>query len=61
MAENILHDYENQVASGVTIIPSSGGVFEVMVGDQLVFSKKQLDRFPEENEAEDLVGKALGA
>ena len=61
MAENILHDYEAQVTSGVTIVPSSGGVFEVSVGDELIFSKKQLDRFPEENEAEELVGKALGA
>lgn len=61
MAENILHDYEDQVTSGVTIVPSSGGVFEVTVGDQLVFSKKQLERFPEENEAEELVGKTLGA
>jgi selenoprotein W-related protein len=61
LAENILHDFEAQVPDGVTIVPGSGGVFEVSVGEKLVFSKKQLNRFPEENEAEELVGKALGA
>lgn len=32
------------------MIPSSGGVFEVMVDGELVFSKKALDRFPEHAE-----------
>jgi selenoprotein W-related protein len=30
--------------------PSRGGVFEVRVDGTLVFSKKALDRFPEEGE-----------
>lgn len=37
------------------LIPSSGGVFEVMVGGELIFSKKELDRFPEEGEISRLV------
>jgi selenoprotein W-related protein len=32
------------------IIKSSGGVFEVKLGDDLIFSKKQLGRFPEPGE-----------
>lgn len=28
------------------LIPSSGGVFEFMLGDKLLFSKKTLKRFP---------------
>lgn len=32
------------------MIPSSGGVFEVTVDGELVFSKKALDRFPEHAE-----------
>ncbi len=32
------------------MIPSSGGVFEVTVDGELVFSKKALDRFPEHPE-----------
>ena len=34
----------------VELIPSSGGVFEVRSGSQLVYSKRQLGRFPEEGE-----------
>lgn len=32
------------------MIPSGGGVFEVEVDGQLVFSKKALERFPEHEE-----------
>jgi selT/selW/selH-like putative selenoprotein len=34
----------------VELISSSGGVFEIVVDDMLVFSKKSLQRFPEEGE-----------
>jgi selenoprotein W-related protein len=33
-----------------TLIPGSGGVFEVTVDGKLVFSKKKAGRFPEEGE-----------
>jgi len=39
----------------LTLIPSSGGVFEVAVNGKLVFSKKELRRFPEEGEVGRLV------
>ncbi len=32
------------------LIASSGGVFEVMADERLIFSKKKLGRFPEEKE-----------
>jgi selT/selW/selH-like putative selenoprotein len=32
------------------LIPSGGGVFEVMADDRLVFSKKKENRFPEHRE-----------
>ena len=32
-----------------------GGVFEISVNDNLLFSKKELNRFPNENEVEDLI------
>jgi selenoprotein W-related protein len=34
----------------VELIPSSGGVFEIRRGKDLVYSKRQLGRFPEEGE-----------
>jgi len=61
LAENILHDNEDHLPGGVTLLPSSGGIFEVQVGDDLVFSKVQTGRFPEPDEAERLVGEAVGA
>ncbi len=39
----------------VTLEPGSGGVFEISVDAKLVFSKKKLRRFPEEDEAVRLV------
>ena len=44
---------ELQNKLGITwfeLIESSGGVFEVKLNDQLIFSKKQLGRFPDEGE-----------
>ena len=34
----------------VELIASSGGVFEIVVDKQLIFSKKSLQRFPEDGE-----------
>lgn len=41
------------------VIPSSGGVFEVRFGDKLLFSKKELGRFPEQDEIIELVKKEV--
>jgi selenoprotein W-related protein len=37
------------------LIPSTGGVFEVAVDGRLIFSKKELKRFPEEGEIVELL------
>ena len=37
------------------LIKGMGGVFEVTVNNSLIFSKKELGRFPNENEIEDLI------
>ena len=42
----------------VSLTKGAGGVFEVTVDGTLVFSKKAEGRFPEEQEAIDLVTKA---
>jgi selenoprotein W-related protein len=46
LAEDLLHDYHDRIAS-VTLIPSSGGVFEITYGGELIHSKKQTGKFPE--------------
>jgi len=42
------------------IVPGSGGVFEVTMGDRHLFSKEATGRFPEENEVEHQLGHILG-
>lgn len=42
MAESIFEEFGQRY--DVHLIPSSGGVFEVSVGDRLVYSKKETKR-----------------
>ena len=37
------------------LIESGGGVFEVRLNNNLIFSKKQLGRFPKEGEIENFI------
>jgi selenoprotein W-related protein len=39
----------------ITLVRSSGGVFEVRRDGELIFSKKRLGRFPEPGEIPDLL------
>jgi len=40
---------EQQLHGKVTLIPSSGGVFEVTVAGELVYSKRSSGVFPDED------------
>ncbi|MBX3173834.1 MAG: Rdx family protein [Gemmatimonadaceae bacterium] len=44
----------------VGLTPSGGGVFEVFLDDQLVFSKKQLGRHAQPGEVLQLIDARLG-
>jgi len=57
--ELLLDRYELQLAE-ITLVPSSGGRFEIWVDGELVFSKLAEKRFPEDAELLDLVGARLG-
>jgi selT/selW/selH-like putative selenoprotein len=59
LAENLLHDYKDELAKGVLLIPGKTGSFEVFLNDKRLFSKLETDRFPDENEVEGKVGEAL--
>ena len=52
MADKIKSEFAD---ANVEIVEGSGGVFEVTVDGKLIFSKKETDRFPEENEVYDLI------
>ena len=51
LAESLLNEYKNRIDE-LILIPSEGGVFEVKLDERLVFSKKSLGRFPEDDEVE---------
>jgi selenoprotein W-related protein len=48
-AAQIIEEFE-QVIERLVLIPSSGGRFEVVVDDRLVYSKEQTGRHPEYEE-----------
>ncbi|GBD17763.1 hypothetical protein HRbin27_00249 [bacterium HR27] len=56
----MLDKYELAI-SEITLVPSSGGRFEVSVDGELVFSKLEQKRFPQESELLDLVGQRIGS
>ena len=46
--------------AGVTLVPGRGGIFEVRVGEKLIFSQKQQGRFPEPREIKEALLRELG-
>jgi selenoprotein W-related protein len=49
LAAEVLNRYATKIGE-FTLIPSSGGVFELTFNGELLFSKKELGRFPDEGE-----------
>lgn len=60
LAEELLKEYHEKI-SDFTIVPSTGGVFEVTLDNKLIFSKKELNRFPEPEEVKNLLANTLQA
>ena len=54
MAADLLEKYGNSLTE-LTLIPSGGGVYEVNKYGKLIFSKKELGRFPELDEIIDFI------
>ena len=54
VAEELVTEY-SALLGGVTLIPSSGGTFEVRAGNQVVFSLDTVGRFPEQGEVSRLM------
>lgn len=54
MALELLGHY-GQGISGLKLVPSDGGRFEISVNGKLVFSKLEAGRFPELNELKALI------
>jgi selenoprotein W-related protein len=50
-------ELKNVAGAEIVLIPSGGGVFEVAVNGKVVFSKKEMGRFPEEGEVVKLLSR----
>ena len=65
MAQEMLTTFETELGE-VALIPGTGGVFEVRLDGQTIFSRKEAERFPESKELKQLVrdrivpGRSLG-
>lgn len=49
LAQELLTTFEVELGE-VALIPGSGGVFEIRVGDRLIWSRRSEGRFPEAKE-----------
>ena len=49
LAQELLTTFEQELGE-VALRPGTGGVFEIQVGDELIWSRKQEGRFPEAKE-----------
>lgn len=54
----LIKEFERKIGSW-TLIPSSGGRFEVKVGDQLVYSKLETGSFPTSSQVRELIAAKL--
>jgi selenoprotein W-related protein len=54
MAQELLTTFESDL-SRVSLVPGSGGIFEVRLNGESIFSRKQAQRFPESKELKQLI------
>jgi len=54
MAQELLTTFQDEVGE-VALIPGTGGVFEIGVNDEIVWSRKDEGRFPDIKELKQLV------
>lgn len=54
LAQELLTTFEQDLYS-VSLRPGSGGIFEISLNGQLIFSRKEVGRFPEAKELKQLI------
>jgi len=54
MAQELLTTFENELGE-LALVPGTGGIFEVRVDGELIYSRNQEGRFPESKELKQLV------
>ena len=54
VTQEILNSFVNNI-QGITLIPSGGGIFEIRINDEVVWSLKLNKKFPEPKEIKQIV------
>jgi selenoprotein W-related protein len=54
MAQELLTTFQDEIGE-LTLVPGSGGVFEVRIDNDVVWSRREQGRFPEIKELKQLV------
>ena len=54
MAQELLTTFESDIGR-VSLVPGAGGIFEVRLNEETIFSRKQAGRFPESKELKQLI------
>jgi selenoprotein W-related protein len=54
MAQELLTTFNTDITS-LALVPGTGGIFEVRLNDAVIFSRKEVGRFPESKELKQLV------
>lgn len=54
MAQELLTTFTTELGE-VALVPGTGGIFEVRLEEELIFSRKEQGRFPESKELKQLV------
>ncbi len=54
MAQELLTTFDTDLA-GVNLMPGTGGIFEVRLNGEVLFSRKSAGRFPESKELKQLI------
>ena len=57
LAQALMHTFKQRLGA-ITLVPGGGGVFEVRLGDELVFKKERPGHFPDLEQIVDAVHRA---
>jgi len=54
MTQELLTTFETELGE-VALVPGTGGIFEVRLNEELLFSRKEAGRFPESKELKQII------
>lgn len=54
MAQELLTTFASDITS-LTLVPGTGGIFEVRLNGNVIFSRKEFGRFPESKELKQMI------